>query len=107
MEGRWQLVERTAAARRRGRHSVARGARQFGARGDSGWCWGESVAGVWALCQVSGVDGGGGQVGVRRLLEDEGGCWKWRLPAEGERQRMAVVGWCSWRRGAAVGNGDD
>ena len=63
---------------------------------------------MWALCQVSGVDGGGRQVGVRRLLEDEGGCWKRRLPAgEEERRRLAVVGWCSWRRGAAVGNGGD
>jgi len=62
---------------------------------------------VWAMCQVSEVDGGGRQVGVRRLLEDEGGCWKRRLTAEGERRRLAVVGWCSWRRGAAVGNGGE
>ena len=86
---------------------MAGGARQFAGRGDSGWCWGVSAAGVWALCQVSGVDGGGRQVGVRRLQEDEGGCWKRRLPAEEERRRLAVVGWCSWRQGVAVGKGGD
>ena len=83
---------------------VAGGARQFAGRGDSGWCWGVSAAGVWALCQVSGVDGGGRQVGVRRLLEDEGGCWKRRLPAE-EEAAAGGGGLVQLAAGAAVGKG--